>query len=135
MYQTFTRTATSLPPFQLVCGLEEIIPIECEIISLKFVVELLPSSSMEEEVILHMMHLDDTRCDFVMANEAHKKRIKAQYEKIVKPCVSPEGDLILLCDQRFGKLGLGKLEEQQVRTLCCYSIKSQVNHDGGATCF
>ena len=40
-----------------------------------------------------------------MANEAYKKRIKAQYDKSFKPRVFLEGDLVLLYDQEFDKLG------------------------------
>ena len=45
-----------------------------------------------------------------MVNEAHKKRVKAQYDKFVEPCVFNEGDLVLNYDQRHDKLGKGKFE-------------------------
>ena len=45
-----------------------------------------------------------------MDNEAHKKRIRAQYEKSVQPCAYNEGDLLLTYDQRYEKLGKGKFE-------------------------
>ena len=45
-----------------------------------------------------------------MANEAHKKHIKAQYDKFVQPRVFNEGDLVLTYDQRHDKLGKGKFE-------------------------
>jgi hypothetical protein len=76
---------------------------------LKLAVELLPATS-EEECLLHLTHLDETRRDVAMANEAHKKHIKAQYDKSVKPRVFSEGDLVLLYDQESDKLGLGKFQ-------------------------
>lgn len=38
-YTTSMKTATGLTPFQLVYGLEAVLPIECEILSLKLAVE------------------------------------------------------------------------------------------------
>jgi len=46
-----------------------------------------------------LTQLDETRCDVALANETHKKRVKAQYDKIVRPRVFFEGDLVLLYDQ------------------------------------
>ena len=45
-----------------------------------------------------------------MANESHKKHIKAQYDKLVQPCVFNEGDLALTYDQKHDKIGKGNLE-------------------------
>eukprot|EP00253_Pinus_taeda_P004644 PITA_04644 len=47
---------------------------------------------------------------YASANEAYKKRVKAQLDKNVKPCVSSEGDLVLLYDQESNKLGEGKFK-------------------------
>jgi len=38
-------------------------------------------------------------------NEAHKKRVKAQYDKIVHPRVFSKGDLVLVYDQDKDTLG------------------------------
>jgi hypothetical protein len=48
-YQTSVKTTTGFTPFQLVYGIEAVLPIECEIPSLKLTVELLPHTSAEEE--------------------------------------------------------------------------------------
>jgi hypothetical protein len=44
-YQTKVNTSTNFSPFQLVHGVELILPIECEIPSLKLAVELLPNTT------------------------------------------------------------------------------------------
>lgn len=85
-----------------------ILPIKCEIPLLKLAIELLPITSGEEEHILYLTHLDETRHDVALANESHKICNKAQYDKSVKPRVFLEGDLFLLYDQEVDKLGLGK---------------------------
>jgi hypothetical protein len=43
-----------------------------------------------------------------MENEAHKKRVKSQYDKFVHPRVFSEGDLVLVYDQDKDALGEGK---------------------------
>ena len=41
-------------------------------------------------------------------NEAHKNRVKNQYDKSVKPRIFSEGEHVLLWDQDKEPLGLGK---------------------------
>ena len=48
-YGTSVKKTTNFTPFQLFYGLEVILPIECQIPSLKLVVELLLDTSIEEE--------------------------------------------------------------------------------------
>ena len=59
-YRTSVKSATRFTPCRLVYGLEVVLPIECEIPSLKLVVELLPNTSAEEEHLLYLMRLDET---------------------------------------------------------------------------
>ena len=109
-YRTSMKTATSFAPFQLVYGLEVVLPIQCQIPSLKLAIELLPNTSTEEERFLYLTSLCETRRDVALVNEAHKKHVKAQYDKYVEPCVFNEGDLVLTYDQRHDKLGKGNFE-------------------------
>ena len=102
--------ATGFTPFQVVYGLESILPIKCQIPSLKLAVELLPNTSIEEERFLYLTNLDESRIDASLANEAHKKCVKAQYDKSIQPRVFNEGDLVLTYDQRHDKFWKGKFE-------------------------
>ena len=43
-------------------------------------------------------------------NEAHKNRVKVQYNKAVKPRVFSEGDLVLVYAQEKDALGAGKFK-------------------------
>jgi hypothetical protein len=49
-YQTSVKTTTGFSPFQLIHGVEEVILIECEIPSLKIMIELLPDMTDLEVV-------------------------------------------------------------------------------------
>ena len=109
-YRTSVKTTTGFTLFQLVYGLEVVLPIQCQIPSLKLPVELLPNTSTEEEIFLYLNNLDETRRDAALANEAHKKHIKAQYEKSVQPRIFNEGDLVLNYNQGHNKLGKGKFK-------------------------
>jgi hypothetical protein len=107
-YRTSVKTSTGFTPFQLVYGLEAVLPIECEIPSLQMAIELLPATSKEEKRLLYLAKLDETRRDAALAIETHAKRMKAQYDRNVTPRNFSEGDLVLLYDQANDKLGAGK---------------------------
>ena len=85
------KTTTGLTPFQLVYGLEVVLPIECEIPLLKLAVNLLPNTSTEEECFLYLTNLGENKRDVSLANEAHKRRIKVQYDKTIQPRLFSEG--------------------------------------------
>ena len=53
-YQTLVKTSTCFTSFQLVYGLEVVLPIECEIPSLQMAIELLPGTSKEEKHLLYL---------------------------------------------------------------------------------
>jgi hypothetical protein len=54
-YRTSVKSTTGFTPFWLVYGLKAILPIECEIPSLKLAVELLLNTYVEEERLLYLM--------------------------------------------------------------------------------
>ena len=60
-YRNLVKTTTGFTPFQLVYGLEAVLPIQCQIPSLKLAIELLPNTSIEEERLLYINNLDETR--------------------------------------------------------------------------
>ena len=60
-YRTLVKTSTGFTPFQLVYGLEVVLPIECEIPSLQLAIELLPATSKEEKHFLYSAQLDENR--------------------------------------------------------------------------
>ena len=85
-------------------------PIECEISSLKLVVELLPETSSLEECLVHLENIDEQRRDAAIIKKSHKNRIKTQYYKFVHPQVFSEGSRVLVYDQDKDALGAGKFK-------------------------
>ena len=104
-YRTAVKTATGFSPYQRVHGVESILPVECEIPSLKLTVELLPDTSPLEEHLVHLEQLDEQRRDALVALEVNKCCVTVQYDKSVHPRVFSEGDLVLLWDQSKEPLG------------------------------
>lgn len=134
-YRTAVKTATGFTPFHLVHGVESILPIECEIPSLKLPIELLPNTSAEEEHFLYLSQLDEDRQASAMANESHKKWIKAQYDQSVRPQTFVEGDLVLVYDQDHDILGASKFEPMwhgpyTVKYVLAKGAYELVDHEG-----
>ena len=90
--------------------LEATLSVECEIPSLKLVVELLPDTSPEEECLLYLEILDETRRLAALVIEAQKKRVKSHFDQTVSPCSFIEGYLVLLYDQAYDKPWAGKFQ-------------------------
>jgi hypothetical protein len=109
-YRTSIKTATSFSPFQLIYRLEAFLPIECQIPSLKLVVQLFPDTSPLEEQLVYLEQLDEQRRDAALANEAHKHKVKFQYDRFVHPRIFSEGNLVLVYDKDKDPLGAGKFK-------------------------
>ena len=107
-YRTTVKTATGFYPYHLMHGLELVLPVECEIPSLKLAVEILPETSTLEEQLVHLEQLDEQRRDALVALEVNKCCVKVQYDKSICPRKFSEGDLVLLWDQDKESLGAGK---------------------------
>ena len=69
---TAMNTSTRFKNFQLAYGLEATLSIECDIPSLKLVVEIFPNTTIEEEQFFYLNKLDETHRDVALENEAHK---------------------------------------------------------------
>lgn len=75
---TSANTTIIFTPFHLVYGLEATVPIECEIPSLKLVVELLLNTS-PKEWLLYLERLDETYHIATLVIKAKKKHVKAHF--------------------------------------------------------
>jgi hypothetical protein len=109
-YRTSVKTATSFSPFHLVYRLEAVLPIECQIPSLKLAVQLFPDTSPLEEWLVHLEHLYEKCRDVALANKDNKHKVKCQYDRSVRSRIFSEGDLVLVYDQDKDPLGAGKFK-------------------------
>ena len=109
-YRTSVKTATRFSPFQLVHGVELILPIEWKIPSLKLAVVLLPDTFDLERRLVHLESLDEQHRNASTTIEANKRCVKVQYDKSLYHRLYTEGDLVLLYDQSKEPLGEGKFK-------------------------
>jgi hypothetical protein len=109
-YRTSVRTSTIFSPFHLVHGVESILPVECQIPSLKLAVDLLPDTLDLERRLVHLESLDEKCRDAFTAIKENKKCVKVQYDKSVYPRLYVEGDLVLLYDQAKELIGESKFK-------------------------
>ena len=49
--------------------------------------------------MVHLEQFDEQRRDALVYLEVNKRRVKAQYDKSIRPRVFSEGDLVLFWDQ------------------------------------
>ena len=109
-YRTNVKISTWFSPFQLVHGVEAVTSVESKIPSLKIAIHVLPDTTTLEEHLLNLEHLDEQHRDALTTNEAHKNRVKNQYDKSVKPWIFCEWELVLLWDEDKEPLGVGKFK-------------------------
>jgi hypothetical protein len=110
-YRTFVKNTTGFSPFQLIYEPEAVLPIKCQIPSLKLAVQLLPDTSPLEEQLVYL----EQRRDAALANEAHKHKVKCQYYRSIHPQIFSKGDLVLVYDQDKDPLGAGKFKPMWFR--------------------
>ena len=84
-YMTAVKTATGFSPYHLIHGVESVLPVKCEIPSLKLAIEILLDTSTLEESLVHLEQLDEQYQDALVALEVNKHHVKAQYDKYVCP--------------------------------------------------
>ena len=65
--------------------------------------------------MLHLENLYEQHKNAPTANEAHKNRVKNQYDKSFQPRVFSEGELVLLWDQDKEPMGAGKFKFMWLR--------------------
>ena len=75
-YRTVVKTATGFYPYQLVHGVESVLPVECKIPSLKLATEILPDTSALVEHLVHLEQLDEQHQDALVALEVNNHCVK-----------------------------------------------------------
>jgi hypothetical protein len=79
-------------------------------------VQLFLDTSPLEENLLYLEQCDEQFQDAALANEAHKHKLKCQYDQFVHRRIFSEGDLVLVYDQDKDPLGAGKFKPMWSRT-------------------
>ena len=104
------KTTTNFTPFHLVHGVESVLPIECHILSLPLVIQLLPNTLSLEQCLLMLEQTNEDCHVSLQIIEAKKTQLKSHYDSHVHPHTFSKGDLVLVYDQSHDKTGKGKFE-------------------------
>ena len=110
-YRCAFKVTTKFTPFQLVYGLEAILPIELEVQSLHIALDerMGDDDSLKHQLIM-LEKLDETRAQAQVLNmEAIQKHRKSYYDSKLAPKKLEPNDLVHLYDSRFQKF-LGKFK-------------------------
>jgi hypothetical protein len=78
-------------------------------------VQLLPDTSPLKERLVYLEQINEQHRDVALSNEAHKHKVKCQYDRFVCPRIFSEGDLVLVYDQDKDPLGAGKFKPMWFR--------------------
>jgi hypothetical protein len=100
-------------------------------------VQLFLDTSPLEKWLVHLEQLDEQCCDVALANEAHKHKVKFQYDRSVRPRLFSEGDLVLIYDQDKDPLGVGKFKPMWFKPFIIKEVLKKgtyrlVNFEGNA---
>ena len=95
-YQTAYKTSVGSTPFELVYGLNAVLPIEFLLPTLRVALELQWDGHTLSNRLAELEHLDEKRLTAVHAMYVKKRRRKAWYDKNLRLQEFKEGDLVLL---------------------------------------
>ena len=109
-YSTSMKTTTRFTPFHFVHDAKSMLPIECQIPSLRLAVEFLPNASPLEECLIILEKTNEYCHADLQSIELAKSFSKSHYDSHVHPRTFSEGDMVLVYDQANDKLGKGKFE-------------------------
>ena len=103
-YRTAYKVTTGCTPFQLVYGLEAILPMELEKESLRTAVEERMGETESLQARLQdLLKLDEVRSAALLRTEAIQKRRKSYYDGKFRPKTFNVNDWVLLYDSRYMK--------------------------------
>jgi len=95
-YRTSVRTSTGATPFSLVYGMEEVLPFEVEIPSLRVLLETQLEEAEWVRVRSYQLNLiEGKRLATVCHGQLYQRRMKKAFDKKVRPKEFNRGDLVV----------------------------------------
>ena len=95
-YRTSFRTSTRATPYSLVYGMEAMLPVEIEIVSLRVTLEYqIPETEWAQSRYDQLSLLDERRLRAADHVQAYQRKMTRAFRKRVKPWKFQKGDLVL----------------------------------------
>ncbi|WJX33931.1 hypothetical protein P8452_22093 [Trifolium repens] len=108
-YRTSVRTSTGATPFSLVYGMEAVLPIEVEILSMRVLMETkLEEAEWVQSRFDQLNLIDEKRMISLCHGQLYQSWLKKAFDKKVRPREFQEGDLVLKKIQPIHKDSRGK---------------------------
>jgi hypothetical protein len=103
-YRTTCKKLTMHTPFKLVCGLEDIVPMEYLVPSLRITTftEMDDTDAVRER-FTQLVELEEERFIVGFHQQVQKEREKAYHDRHIKKKAFKQGDLVLVYDNKFIK--------------------------------
>jgi len=101
-YRTSMRTSTGATPFSLVYGMEDVLPIEVEIPSLRVLMEAeLTKAEWCQNRYDQLNMIEEKRMAALCHGQLYQSRMKQAFDKRVRPHEFKEGDLVVKSIKSF----------------------------------
>ena len=95
-YRTFSRTSTGATPYSLVYGMEAVLPVEIEMLSLRVALEhQISKTEWAQSHYDQLSLLDERRLRAADHVQAYQRKMTRAFRKRVKPRKFQRGDLVL----------------------------------------
>ena len=106
--RTTPKRAIGISPFELVYGVEVVLPLPLELATCKLKTAIEDDVFKEglERRILYLTKLQEERAEMVDKITKHQNRVKKLFDKRARPRKLMEGDLVLLWDKRQEPRGM-----------------------------
>ncbi len=110
VYNTAYKTTTRYSPFCLTYGMEAILPIELEVMTLHTTTNMrLPLDESQRHQLLQLNELDELQLKAHQSIEVAHAQQKKAFDKKVKKKEFTEGDLVMMFDARHHRRAYKKL--------------------------
>jgi len=136
--RTRMKIALGNSPFQLVYGVDPILPVNLKIPTLQFAQDYLGIDNKQEVRLLQLMHLEEKRSQAIDQFAKHQAVVKRWFDKRARIKAFRISDLVLMWDKaherkgdhgKFDRLWIGPFQISEILGDSTYRLKNLTGED------